>query len=64
MFWKFISQLHKNFIYSKEHFKHVHNKNIMVNLYKQLYDDVLEMVNSYANQNDKHRVTNKTSKKK
>ena len=64
MFWKFISQLHKNFIYSKQHFKYIHNKNIMVNLYIQLYEDILKVVRSYADKNDKHRTTNKTPKKK
>ena len=64
MVWKFISQLYKNFIYSKEHFKHVHNKNIMVNLYKQMSDDILMMVKKHANKIDKHRIANKTPKKK
>jgi len=50
-FWNFVKQLHENFIYSKQYFKRIDNKDIMVNLYNQLFEDILNMVKQYANEN-------------
>ena len=52
-FWQFLNQLHKNFLYSKKYFKKIRDKNVMINLYNQLFDDILAMVKYYANENCK-----------
>ena len=50
--WKFVGQLHRNFLYSKQYFKHIENKNVLINLYFQLFEDILNMVTKYANTNE------------
>jgi len=65
-FWNFTQQIYKNFIYSKEeYFKHIPNRsNVMVNLYKQLFDDLLALVIEYAtNKNHKHKSSGKVPTK-
>lgn len=61
-FWNFLKQLHKNFLYSKqEYLRHIENKEILVNLYWQMFNDIIEVVKKYANKSSKCKPSSKVS---